>query len=466
MNQNQESFKTSVPQNESGSAKEAAPKKSFSFLSFLFTLLIVLAIITGCYLAFFPNKKIELPFLSKDVENKINSYIENPAKIFEAENTPAPEKQNENANRSAYEKASEIFQKITEPEPAQPTETVNPEDNLTEHDMATQQETAPAASESSTNVSGTFSLEPPSTMSPLESGRRMLTEEEIAEAQEQDRQSKLEKLNELRNEQSTAVHDTNNLLPTKVGELSQTIPDSSLDPVVTLFFIQDLADYLVNNYHTNGRTAVSMPRLNQRYGVGLTGLEHASGRTGVLEYAYNANMIPVLYKHLSPVLINAMQLATAKKNMPAAEQEKMFKTYASQSRMYAGAIRSLINVPQLSENIHNLVAIEKDLKKEENSFAENLLNFEQNRDDKALARTYEAKVKQSTVRSAQLKTRVNNVKNDLRQYLVRYDNNLANVPNCLELALWLDRRNNAPASVAFADALDSFASDVSALFHE
>lgn len=448
--------------------QKASPKKSFSFFSFVFTLIIVLAIIIGCYYAFFPNKKVEIPFLSKEIENKINTYIENPGKIFEAEKT-APQKQDESSDRSSYEKANDIFEKFTAPQQlqtGQPAEPANPEDNLAEHDMSQNQDSNAAPDTSENSVSGTFSLEPPSTMPQLEGGRRMLTEEEIAEAQEKDRQSKLEKLNELRSEQSTAIHDTNNLLPTKEGELSHVIPDSSLDPVVTLFFIQDLADYLVNNYHINGRAAVSMPRLNQRYGVGLTGLEHGKGRAGVLEYAYNANMIPVLYKHLSPALIKAMQLAAVKKNMPVYEQEKMFKAYANQSRMYAGAIRSLINVPQLSENIHNLVAIEKDLKKEENSFAENLLNFEQNRDDKALARTYETKVKQSTVRSAQLKTRVNNVKNDLRQYLVQYDNNLANVPNCLELALWLNRRNNVPASIAFADALDSFAADVSALFHE
>lgn len=447
--------------------KETAPNKKFSFLSFFLTLIIVLAIIVGCYLAFFPNKKVELPFLSKDVENKINSYIENPGRIFETENNTALQKQQENTDRSSYEKANDIFQKITAPQAARQTEPANPEDNLAEHDMAQQQDDTAKTAENtaSENTSDTFSLEPPSTISPLESGRRMLTEEEIAEAQEKDKQEKLAKLEELRSGQSTAVHDTNNLLPTKEGELSHIIPDSSLDPVVTLFFIQDLADYLVNNY-ANGRTAVTMPRLNQRYGVGLTGLEHGKGRAGVLEYAYNANMIPALYKHLSPALIKAMQIAAAKKNMSVSEQKKMFSVYANQSRQYAGAIRTLVNVPQLSENIRNLIAIENDLKQEQNSFAENLLNFEQNRDDTALARTYEQKVKQSTVRSAQLQTRVNNVKNDLKKYLVQYDQNLANVPHYLELALWLDRRNNSPAGIAFADALNNFADDVSALFHE
>ena len=441
--------------------KEVSRKKGFSFFSLLLTLIILLAIITGCYLAFFPNKSVELPFLSKELETKINTYIENPGKIFETEKTPAAaQKQTENNEPSLLEKANEIYQKMTSSETPAETPAANPEDKLAELDMSQKEETIPLQPD--TEKSDTFSLGPPSTIAPLENGRRMLTEEEIAEAQEKDRQSKLEKLNALRNEEATGVYDTENLLPTKQGTLSGAIPDTALDPVVTLFFIHDLADYLVNNYQKH--TAVTMPRLNQRYGVGLIGLEHSKGRAGVLEYAYNENMLPVLYKHLSPALIKAMQIAAEKKNMSLSEQKNMFNAYGSQCRLYADAIRSLIDIPQLPENIRNLLAIEKDLKQEENNFAENLLNFEQNRDDKALARTYENKVKQSTVRSTQLRSRISSVKNDLRQYIVDYDEKLAGVPNCLELALWLNRRNNPAASAAFADVLDNFANDVSGLF--
>ena len=250
--------------------KEVSRKKGFSFFSLLLTLIILLAIITGCYLAFFPNKSVELPFLSKELETKINTYIENPGKIFETEKTPAAaQKQTENNEPSLLEKANEIYQKMTSSETPAETPAANPEDKLAELDMSQKEETIPLQPD--TEKSDTFSLEPPSTIAPLENGRRMLTEEEIAEAQEKDRQSKLEKLNALRNEEATGVYDTENLLPTKQGTLSGAIPDTALDPVVTLFFIHDLADYLVNNYQKH--TAVTMPRLNQRYGVGLIGLE-------------------------------------------------------------------------------------------------------------------------------------------------------------------------------------------------
>lgn len=442
--------------------KEVSRKKGFSFFSLFLTLIIILAIITGCYLAFFPNKDIELPFLSKELETKINTYIENPGKIFEAEKTPAThQKQEQNKEPSLFERANEIYQKMTSSAETPAAQTPE-EDNLAEHDMSQKEETIPL--QPMAENSGTFSLEPPSDIAPLEAGRRMLTDEEIAEAQEKDRQSKLEKLNALRNEQTTGVYDTENLLPTKEGTLSNAIPDTAIDPVVTLFFIHDLADYLVNNYQRH--TAAAIPRLNQRYGTGLIGLEHSKGRAGVLEYAYNENMLPILYKHLSPVLINAMKITAGKKNMPLSEQKNMFNSYGNQCRLYADAIRTLIEVPQLSENIQNLVAIEKDLKEEENYFAENLLNFEQNRDDKALARTYEEKIKQSTIRSSQLRSRIKNVKNELRQYLAGYDEKLARVPNCLELALWLNRRDNHAANAAFAGTLDNFANDVSELFHE
>lgn len=442
----------------------ASPKKSFSFLSLVFTIIIVLVIIIGCYYAFFPNKKEEITFITKELENKINTYIENPGKIFEGEKSPSAPQDMTEDSRSSFDKAAEIIQKITSPtETPDTAKKQNPEDNLAEHDMAQKQDSGQKAS---ANTSESFNLEPPSSMPPLEGGRRMLTEEEIAEAQAKDQQAKLAKLNELRSEQSTAIYDTDNVLPTKEGALSPLTPDTSLDPVVTLFFVHDLAEYLVNNYRTAESTAVTMPRLNQRYGTGLTGLEHSKGRAGVLEYAYNASMIPLLYKHLSPELIKAMQIAAEKKNMPPTEQKKMFKTYANLCSSYADAIRTLIDVPQLAENIQNLNAIESDLKKEENLFAENLLGFEQNRENSAVAKSYEEKVRQNTIRSAQLKTRVNAVKNQLRQYLIQYDKKLADIPNCLELALWLNRRNNASASAAFASALDSFAVDVSELSHE
>ncbi len=121
----------------------------------------------------------------------------------------------------------------------------------------------------------------------------------------------------------------------------------------------------MNNYKTDadGQAVLttSMPRINQRYGTGLMGLEHMKGRAGVLEYAYNANMLPVLYEHLSPALIRSMRQIAKQKNMPDAEQEKMFNAYAKQCTVYARGIRILQDIPQLSENIQNLLAIENDL---------------------------------------------------------------------------------------------------------
>ena len=444
-------------------------KKGVSFLSLLIAILIILAVIAGVYFALFPDKA-DIPFVSEEIENKINAFIKKPDNASET-NSAQNDTENKGLLNSLQNSANEIFEKLSPEQPAKISPDQNAENNLAEHDMTplVQQNNTFQENNAEEKTPEDFALEPPSTITPLESGRKMLTEEEIALAQEKDKQEKLAKLEELRSNQlAPSAQDT--AFPSKQGTLTSLVPDTSFDPVVSLFFIQDLADYLVNNYKTDadGQAVLttSMPRINQRYGTGLMGLEHMKGRAGVLEYAYNANMLPVLYEHLSPALIRSMRQIAKQKNMPDAEQEKMFNAYAKQCTVYARGIRILQDIPQLSENIQNLLAIENDLAQEERFFAETMLGFEQNRDNKDLARTFEENIKQSSIRSEQLRSRVSKVKNDLKQYLVSHDENLASVPHLLELALWLNRRNNTPANLAFADALEQFAHDLSTISYE
>lgn len=451
--------------------KENTPKnKRFPFFSLLLAILIVAAVIGAAYIAIFPNQKIEIPFVSKETEQRINSFIANPRTAFQNTETDsqAPvSADNKENKRSNYQTANEILEKLTSAGPAAETPvSENNGQDLNVVDMTPKQEN----SDSLQTGSDEFSLQPPDTVPPLQSGRRMLTEEEIKEAQERDRREKLAKLEALRNQNTILSDEEINALPSHEGTLSDVVPEPIFDPVVTVFFIQDLAEYLVNSYKTaadgQNSAAVSMPKLNQRYGVGLYGLEHAAGRLGVLKYAYNESMMPKLYSHLSPQLIKAMLLTALQKNMSAAAQKAMFENYAVLCRQYADAIRELNAIPQLAENFQNLHAIEDSLKEEEQYFAENLLAFEQNRENKDLARTFEENIKQSTIRTEQLRLRVNKVKTDLKKYLADYNENLAAVPDILELALWLNRRNNPAANQAFADILEQFAGDINTLLYE
>lgn len=450
--------------------KENAPKKKFPFFSLLIALFAVAGVIAAAYFAIFPNQKIEIPFVSEKTKEQINSFVTNPSTIFQPDSGNETETKtggDTEPARSNYQTANEIFEKLTAADQkAQTAAQENTEQNLNVVDMTPKSK---STQPEETDTDG-FSLQPPDSVNPLESGRRMLTEEEIRQAQERDRQEKLAKLEALRGKNTELTDEEQSALPSRRGTLSSLVPDANFDPVVTLFFIQDLAEYLVDNYkiHTDGQgyAAVTMPKINRRYGTGLYGLEHAKGRLGVLEYAYNASMIPVLYSHLSPLLIKAMQQTAEQKNMPPHAIQSMFKSYADLCFLYARAIRELNAIPQLAENIQNLRALENGLKEEEKYFAENLLGFEQNRENKTIARTYEENIKQSTIRTEQLRSRLNNARNDLKQYLAKYDQNLAEVPDILELALWLQRRNNPGADLAFADALEQFSHDVSILSYE
>lgn len=437
--------------------EDTAPKKRFPYFSAILALIVVAGIGTAAYFAIFPDKTPDIPFVSEENKQQINNLLPNSSAEQNQNSTANLQEQNSN-----YSKASEIFEKLTPSKENSGTGSVrnSTEDELNVVDMTPKTETSSAENADSDG----FSLEPPSSVAPLESGRKMLTEEEIKEAQERDRQEKLAKLEELRQGGDALSDDEKNSLPGREGTLSSLVPNADFDPVVTIFFIQDLADYLVKNYKTDsngsGYIALSMPKLNERYGVGLYGLEHAKGRQGVLEYAYDDDMIPVLYKFLSPLLIDAMKQKAAQKNISEAMQKDMFKSYAKFSKLYAQAVRELNAMPQLGENLQNLRAIELSLKEEEKFFADNLLGFEQNRENKNIARTYEQNIKQSTIRTEQLRTRVKNVKNDLKQYIAGYSANLAAVPHVMELALWLDRRQNPQANMAFADALAQFGIDL------
>ena len=56
-------------------------KKGVSFLSLLIAILIILAVIAGVYFALFPDKA-DIPFVSEEIENKINAFIKKTRQCF------------------------------------------------------------------------------------------------------------------------------------------------------------------------------------------------------------------------------------------------------------------------------------------------------------------------------------------------------------------------------------------------
>lgn len=454
-------------------------KKRFSILSFCIALIIFLGVMSAIYFALFP--KTPLPFLSKESQESFTKVMEKPSEIIQSVIESPQETTQHQTNIDNYNTANKIFDKIINApqnnavqnniQKETITSSKNIENNgetLNEIDMSLSKNSKKQNQIIATNTDD-FTLEPPSKIAPLNSGRRMLTEKEIKEAQKKDEQEKLKKLEELRNNTNIYANTKQVALPTNHGTLSNNSPTNNIDPVVTLFFLQDLAKYFVDNYKNvpNGKSYLTctMPKLNQRYGVSLKGLEHDKGRKGVLDYAYHKDMIYILYDNLSPILLSYMQHEAEQRTYSKNEQKEMFDLYAQLANTYAMAIRKINAIPQLSEAIQNLIYIEKELQTEQDFFAENLLGFEQNKANPSIAHNYQENIKNSTIRSEQLRQRLSTAKYELKKYIVEYDPSLKRIPNVFELTLWLERRKNPSANEAFADVLAKFAVELTNYYH-
>lgn len=460
----------------------APKKKRFSILSFCIALIIFLGIMGAIYFALFP--KTPLPLLSKESQDTFTKVMETPNEIINSviESSQETTQNQTHTNTDNYKTANKIFDKIINAPKnnalqnniQKEQETITPSKNI-ENNGETLNEIDMSLSKNSkkqnqaVNNTDDFTLEPPSEIAPLNSGRRMLTEEEIKEAKKREQQEKLKKLEELRNNTETYAETKQSVLPTNHGTLTNNSPENNLDPVVTLFFLQDLAKYFVDNYKNvpNGKSYLTctMPKLNQHYGVSLKGLEHDKGRKGVLDYAYHKDMIYILYDNLSPILLTYMQREAEQRTYSKNEQKEMFDLYARLANTYAMAIRKINAIPQLSEAIQNLIYIEKELQTEQDFFAENLLGFEQNKANPSIAYNYQENIKNSTIRSEQLRQRLSTAKYEFKKYIIEYDPSLKRVPNVFELTLWLERRKNPSANEAFADVLAKFAVELTNYYH-
>lgn len=470
--------------------KETLPeKKRFPIFSFFIALIIIFALMGAIYVAFYP--KTPIPFISEETQNTINKVIEKPSELINSvidipkpENTSTITDTITDTNTENYNTANEIFEKIinapqtiSENNQEKKQEILQEnklkqekhanEDKLNEIDIKS---LTKQYQQEQSNPNDEFVLEPPKKIKPLESGRRMLTDKEIKEAQKKDKEEKLKKLEELRQNTNTFAEIDNSNIPSNQGAITNYKPEDNLDPVVTLFFLQDLAHYLVDNYKktTKGKAYLTctMPKLNQRYGVSLKGLEHEKGRKGVLDYAYHKDMINILYENLYPILLNYMKQEAEAKTFSLGDQKQMFNLYAALCNQYAMAINKITAIPQLSENIQNLIYLEKQLKTEQEYFAENLLGFEQNKATPNLAHNYQENIKNSTIRSEQLRQRLSTAKQELKKYLINYEPSLSKVPHLLELTLWLERRNNQEASNAFASVLSKFSVELQNFYHD
>ncbi|NHZ47357.1 hypothetical protein [Nitratidesulfovibrio liaohensis] len=152
-----------------------------------------------------------------------------------------------------------------------------------------------------------------------------------------------------------------------VQGVNATSPDGAFaqdDAVVRFAFVEDVANWLVENYYpkgthmearTSGWVAPSLKSANMRYGVNMTGLswsgdDISAGRASVLDYAFTPAMLEALQRLYADRFMTAMAAAASnakvtdkgkERTLTPAEVAEMYTLYATRLRGLSGALREI-----------------------------------------------------------------------------------------------------------------------------
>lgn len=142
------------------------------------------------------------------------------------------------------------------------------------------------------------------------------------------------------------------------------------DMVVRVAFIDDLAQWMVDNYQPSrsskgkGVLQVSMQAANLRYGAGMKGLywigdNLPKGRSEALQYVFTPSMLDALYRMYIDRFMEAMAVAGDKpegrdKPLTPEQRRDMYSQYAKRFQGLSGALTSVASMPDLTSKVDNL----------------------------------------------------------------------------------------------------------------
>lgn len=142
------------------------------------------------------------------------------------------------------------------------------------------------------------------------------------------------------------------------------------DAIVRFAFIEDLAPWMVKQYHPRGShpearksgvVLAEASQANQRYGMNMTGLSWtgdnvAAGRAAVLDYAFTPPMLDSLYRLYVDRLMQGVAAAAAApradgKVLSPEEVKEMYRLYAQRMRSIAGAFEGIAAMKDLPRRV-------------------------------------------------------------------------------------------------------------------
>lgn len=121
--------------------------------------------------------------------------------------------------------------------------------------------------------------------------------------------------------------------------------DSRVQPA----FVEDLAGHVLERFRGNGLD-LSLPALNQRYGVRLTGLAGGS-RAAVLRYAFHPDMLRSLYAIYADRFLDSLGRQCAQHGWSELQQRQLHLALAGRLNAWAAALDGVAAVPGLAQRL-------------------------------------------------------------------------------------------------------------------
>ena len=121
--------------------------------------------------------------------------------------------------------------------------------------------------------------------------------------------------------------------------------DSRVQPA----FVDDLAGHVLERFQGSGLD-LSLPSLNQRYGVKLTGLAGGS-RAAVLRYAFHPDMLRSLYTIYADRFLDSLDRQCTERNWSDLQKRQLHMALAGRLNAWAAALDGVAAVPDLSARL-------------------------------------------------------------------------------------------------------------------
>lgn len=138
--------------------------------------------------------------------------------------------------------------------------------------------------------------------------------------------------------------------PSFVDEPEPVTEDQEVKPL----YLAQTAQWLASRYRpASGGIDAPIQNVNQYCGVTIA-QEAKGGRSGLLRYVFQPSMINGLYRLYIDRFMEDLNAAAAKRGLSAAQNRQFHKALAGRAALWAAAVESAAEIPDLLQKLHNI----------------------------------------------------------------------------------------------------------------